>query len=231
MADKSINEFKEAMNVIKARGFVTDNNLNSNALYKYDFKTGRFIKYDKNKLYKLFNRLYLNTYDVNYSIGAIINELPQLNFNQVNNYYKYNDVKDNILDIKELKKELQVYLDENQANKKEFAPIRWKPQSQLQHLINNDVFTNGKLLCRYNPGANKLDFIAPKDLIKLFRNVKNQDYISQRDLMDNYIFFIRNVINIKGLYDDFKEYHKQQYILGKYHADYDAIKNIVDGFD
>lgn len=231
MADKSINEFKEAMNVIKARGFVTDNNLNSNALYKYDFKTCRFIKYDKNKLYRLFNRVYLNTYDVNYSIGAIINELPQLNFNQVNNFYKYNDVKDNILDIKELQKQLQIYLDENQENKKEFVPIRWKPQSQLQHLINNDVFTNGKLLCRYNPGANNLDFIAPKDLIKLFRDVKNQDYLSQRGLMDNYIFFIRNVINIKGLYDDFKEYHKQQYILSKYQDDYTAIKEVIDTFN
>lgn len=231
MADKSINEFKEAMNVIKARGFVTDNNLNSNALYKYDFKTGRFIKYDKNKLYKLFNRVYLNSYDVNYSIGAIINELPQLNFNQVNNYYKYNDVKDNILDIKELKKELQIYLDENQANKKEFAPIRWKPQSQLQHLINNDVFTNGKLLCRYNPGNDTLNYIAPKDLIKLFRDVKNQDYLSQRGLMDNYIFFIRNVINIKGLYDKFQDYYKTQNILTKYKNDYDAIKKVIDTFN
>lgn len=231
MADKSINEFKEAMNVIKARGFVTDNFLNSNALYKYDFKTGRFIKYDKNKLYKLFNRVYLNSYDVNYSIGAIISDLPALDFNQVNNYYKYNDVKDNILDIKELKKELQIYLDENQANKKEFAPIRWKPQSQLQHLINNDVFTNGRLLCRYNPGNDTLNYIAPKDLIKLFRDVENKDYISQRGLMANYIFFIRNVINIKGLYDKFLDYHKIQNILNQYQDDYTAIKEVIDTFN
>ena len=51
-------------------------------------------------------------------------------------------------------------------NKKSFAPIQWKPQSQLQHLINNDVFTNGKLICKYKPGANDFDAIAPNDLIR-----------------------------------------------------------------
>lgn len=231
MVDRSRSEFEEAMKIIKARGFVSDNRVNSNALYRYDFNTCRFEPYDKNRLYNLFNKVYLNSYDVIYSIGTIINELPKLDFTQVNNFYKYNDIKDNNLDIKKLEKDLKPYLDENQENKKSFNPIQWKLQSQLQHLINNDVFTDGNLLCKYNPAESKLTYIAPKDLIKLFRNVKNKEYLSQYGLQGNYFFFVNNLTNIGNLYDDFKEYHKKQLILDKYENDYNTIQNIIDGFN
>ena len=220
------------MKLIKARGIVSNNILNSNAIYRYDFKTGKFNEYDKNKLYRLFNRVYLNSYDRQYSLSSIINELPQVDFNQVNNYYKYNDVKDNILDIEELQKQLQIYLDENQENKKEFAPIRWKPQSQLQHLINNDILTDGRTLLKYDVDAKKLEVIDPKGTARFFRNVKNSDCISAIGVMQNYSWYCRNLTNIgTELSDKFKNYHIAQNILTNCKNDYDAIKGLIDTFN
>lgn len=219
------------MKLIKARGIVSNNILNSNAIYRYDFKTGKFNEYDKNKLYRLFNRVYLNSYDKQYSLSSIINELPQVDFNQVGNYYRYTEALQNQLNLDDMETEIEYYLKLNNENKKDFSPIRWKPESQVQHLINNDVFTNGRLLCQYKSNNKSFDYISPENVIKLFRNVKNKDYLSQRGLMDNYIFFIRNLTNIKGLYDDLIQYHENQRILNQYRQDYEAIKSIIETFN
>lgn len=231
MSNKSINEFKDAMSVIKSRGIVKTNILKSNAVYRYDFKTGKFKEYSKEKLYKLFNRLYLNSYDVNYSIDQVFNELDAIDFNKVNNYYKYKDAIKKDFNLADMENKIKMYLKLNSKNKKSFAPIQWKPQSQLQHLINNDVFTNGKLICKYKPGANDFDAIAPNDLIKLFRNVENKEYLSQIGVKNNYGFFINNLVNIRTLYDNLKEYKMNKRILTNCKNDYEVIKSVIDGFN
>ena len=231
MSNGAILEFKEAMSTIKARGIVKTTTLKSNAIYRYDFKTGRFKPYSKEKLYKLFNRLYLNSYDVNYSIEKVFNDLPAIDFNQVENYYKYNDAMQINLDIADLENKAEMYLKLNQENKKEFKTLYWKPQSQLQQLFNSDVFTNGNILCKYKPGGKYFDLIAPKQLSQLFKNVENRANLSAIDIANNYGFFVKNLINIGGLYDEMREYKQKEMILTNYKKDYENIKSLIDGFN
>ena len=231
MTNNSIGEFKEAMDTIKARGIVKTNILKSDALYRYDFNTGKFKPYDKKKLYRLFNRLYLNSYDVNYSINAIINDLEAIDLKQVDNYYKYLDAMAVNYDLADLENQANNFLKLNNENKKEIHTIYWKPQSQLQQLINNDVFTNGKILCKYNPGGKYFDTILPKMVMKFFRNVKNKQHLSAIGVENNYHFYIDNLIDIGGLYEDFKAYHNSENILKNCKKDYEVVKTIIDNFN
>lgn len=231
MSNGAILEFKEAMRTVKARGIVKTTQLNSNAIYRYDFNTGRFNLYDKNKLYKLFNRLYLNSYEVTYSINHIINELPAIDLKQVENYYKYNDAMKLNYDIADLENKAEMYLKLNQENKKEFKTLYWKPANQLQQLINNDVFTNGNILCKYNPGGKYFDLIPPKMVMRFFKKVENKANLSAIDVENNYKFFVNNLINIGSLYDDLKNYRQKEMILTNYKNDYENIKSLIDGFN
>ena len=229
MSNQSINEFKDAMSTIKARGIVKTNILKSDAIYRYDFNTGKFKPYDKKKLYRLFNRLYLNSYDVNYSIDAVINDLDAVNFNQVEHYYKYIDADKKRFNLADLENKKDMYLKLNNENKKTVHTIYWKPQSQLQQLINNDVFTDGKILCKYN--GKYFDIIAPMDLMRFFRTANHLEHLSTRELANNYGFFINNLVNIGNLFEDMKEYNNTQRILNNYKNDYENIKRLIDGFN
>lgn len=231
MGDKSFNEFKEAMDTIKARGIVKTTTLNSGAIYRFDFDTGKFNPYDKNKLFRLFNRLYLNSYDVNYGINTIINDLPAINISQLDNYYRYADALSKNIDFEDLQIQVKELLEANNLNKKSFTPIQWKLSSQLQHLINNDVFTNGYALYQYNQEAKRFEEINPKHLIRLYKGQSNLDCLSAIGLQHNIGFFIANLINASELIGKFNEYYNTQNILNNCKNDYDAIADVIANFD
>lgn len=228
MSNQSIHEFKEAMNIIKSRGIVKTNSLNSNAIYRYDFNTGKFNPYSKEQLRHLFNRLYLNSYDVNYSIQNIIDELTPVDFKKVKNYYTYQNIKGKAYNLEDLEKRLDSYLECNKMNKKEVRTILWSLQSQLQQLINNDVFTDGKVLCKFDNKTKRFDSVSPKDLMRLFfKNAEHKENLSAIGLANNYLYFVDNLTNIGSLREDFSNYH----IIENCKSDYDVICDLINSFN
>lgn len=230
MSSKSITEFKQAMNTIKARGIVkTPNGYSDETLYRYDFNTGKFKPYDKNKLLKLFNRLYLNSYDVNYGIGTIIKDLDTIDLKQVENYYKYVDAENKNFDVEDIGNKINSTIETNKSRKREIHPILWELGTKLQHLINCDVFSNGESLYQYN--GKDFNYIAPKDIFKLFKNEKRAEYISVVGLQREYLYFVNHLTDINSLITELNDYKNSNKILNECKKDYETIKNMIAGFD
>ncbi len=230
MSSKSINEFKQAINTIRARGIVkTPNGFSGNVIYRYNFNTGEFKPYDKSKLLKLFNRLYLNSYDVNYDVGAIIDELDSVDLKQVENYYKYVDAENKNVDITDIENKINSTIETNNSRKKEIHPILWELGTKLQHLINCDVFSNGESLYQYN--GKDFNYIAPKDIFKLFKNEKRAEYISVVGLQREYSYFVNHLTNINSLISELNDYKNSNKILNECKKDYETIKNMIAGFE
>ena len=137
-------EFKEAIDTINKRGFIKlDGRPNYNpALYKYNFNTKTFVKSDTHELMKLFNKVYINSYDVTFGLEEIVSGLKVINKNQLENYFKYSGIdKNNIPAIDDLKIEIQKYVSQNEAMKESLKiPRAWTYPKILQALINSDIF-------------------------------------------------------------------------------------------
>ena len=122
----------------------------------------------------LFARIYKKSYTKSNWFYPVFNELPVLNFNKVENYYKYCRVMDKTFNVPEMDQQLKYYIDLNNSKKKKVRTIHWKPISQKQQLINNDVFTNGIVLLKHNGGFD-FKILAPKHLGQFFRDVEHKE--------------------------------------------------------
>lgn len=224
------NDFNEAMGIIKSMGFVKTNNLRSTKIYQYKHETGTFEPYSKENLSNLFKRIYKRSYTSENWFYPVYEALPMVDFNKVENYYKYCKVKDNTFNIDDLGQELHYYLEVNNKVKKDFKPFRWSLRNQKQQLINNNVFSNGKILLKY-AGGYDFKILAPKDLGQFFRGVDQTEHLSIIGLQDNYAYFVENLVNIGVLFHKLQDYNYTLKVLNDYEEDYNIIKSMIDNFN
>lgn len=230
MADNNINDFEEAISIIKSMGFVKTNNTGSKAVFKYNPKNNRFEPFSDVNLSDLFARIYKKSYTNNNWFYPVFNELPVLNFNKVENYYKYCRVMDKTFNVPEMDQQLKYYIDLNNSKKKKVRTIHWKPISQKQQLINNDVFTNGIVLLKHNK-CYDFKILAPKQLGQFFRDVEHKENLSIIGVQQNYKYFVDNLVNIDTLFDKLREYNYTNEVLNDCENDYNIIKNMINNFN
>lgn len=228
---KSQQEFNDAMEIIKKRGIIRTGafNIESSVVYQYNFNTDLFNIMDKSKLLVLFNKLYVNSYGENYTIYDILKAIPIVNLSSIENYYKYRDIKDKEFSVDDLTKRTNQYLAENEDRKKEFYVISWALQSQIQNLINQNVFSDGRKLYQYVNG--KFNWLNPNNMMSLFKDKGKLEHISTSKIKLNYPYYVRNLVNVGSLISELNEYEQFKNILITCNDDYEKIKTLIDGFD
>ena len=229
-------EFKEAIDTINKRGFIKlDGRPDYNpALYKYNFNTKTFVKSDTHELMKLFNKIYINTYDVTFGLEEIVSGLKVITKTQLENYFKYSGInKNNIPGIDDLKIEIQKYVSQNESMKKPLKiPSVWLYPKILQALINSDIFTDGKEFYKYSD--NWFNKITTKRILDYVNPEYLEETIYHETLSYNNIVrngnLLNDLVNIRSVANKLDEYTKTQKILSNCEKDYQYVENIINEF-
>ncbi|MBR6516985.1 MAG: hypothetical protein IKT40_09150 [Bacilli bacterium] len=229
-------EYQEAISIINKRGFIKiKQSMNYNPiLYKYNFNINTFVKSDTHELMKLFNKVYLNSYDVNYGIEEIISGLKVIDKYQLENYFKYAEtIKNNIPGIEDIQVKINDHVNENESLKKPLKiPNVWQYPSILQALINSDIFTDGKGFYKYNdnwftqiPTKRILDYIKPEYLEETIYH----ETLSYNNIIQNGNV-LKDLININDLAIQLDKYNNAQKIISDCENDYNYVMSIINEF-
>ena len=222
-------EFKEAIDLLKKRGFVVSlNGLNyeQSVLYQYDFDNLRFQKTTKQHLMDLWNKIYINSYGRDYSFIEIILSLPNASNSKLNNHQEHTSLLQRRFDLNRLNELTNQLLDSNNARKEDIPVIEYKSVQQLlQHLINNDVFFDGKF---YQYTGNRFAYVG--NISRLFSK-QNLEYFSSAMINNRLGLFARHLTNANGIIADWIDYDFQQRRLSETKSDYDEIQYLIDSFE
>lgn len=222
-------EFQEAIDLLKKRGFVVSlNGLNyeQSVLYQYNFDNLRFEKTTKQHLMDLWNKIYINSYGRDYSFIEIILSLSNASNSKLNNYQEHSELLQQRFDLNKLNELTNQLLERNKARKEDIPVTEYKSVKQLlQHLINNNVFFDGKFY-KYNGKR----FVYVRELSKVF-NRENLKYFSTAMIDNRLGLFARHLTNANGIISDWIDYDLQQRRLSQTKADYDVISNLVKSFE
>jgi len=230
-------EFKQAMDIINKRGFIKTNGRPdyNPELYKYNFNTNTFVKSDTRELMKLFNKVYINSYDVKFGFEEIVSGLKVIDKSKLENYFKYSEIdKNNIPAIDDLKIDIQKYVTQNESMKRPLKiPSAWTYSKILQALINSDIFTDGKGFYKYSdnwfnkiPTKRILDYVSPEYLEETIFHEK----LSYNNIIQNGNV-LNDLVNINRIVNKLVTYNNTQQVISKCKKDYEYIKNIVNEFN
>lgn len=225
-------EFQEAISILSSKGIVVDFNAldyTQSVIYQFDFDSGRFNEKSQNDLMDLFNKIYLNSYGKAYGLYQVIRALNKVTKSQLKNYNSYLDMKANAIDLNRLSKFTDDLIKRNNARKKELKSNGlYSKASEIQYLINNDVFFDNGSFYRYNGKR----FLFVKDLMKMFSKVKDENPHLSTSIMNMHTpLFARHLTNANGIISDWFDYDLRQRRLSEASQDYYAISQLTKSFE
>lgn len=230
-------EFKEAIDIINKRGFIKLNGRPdyNPELYKYNFTINTFVKSDTKELMKLFNKVYINSYDVSFSFEKVVSGLKVIDKYQLKNYFKYAEtIKNNIPAMEDIQVQINDHVNENESLKKPLKiPSVWLYPKILQALINSDIFTDGKGFYKYSdnwftkiPTKRILDYINPEYLEETIYH----ETLSYNNIIQNGNV-LKDLININDLANQLVKYNNAQKIISDCENDYNYVMSIINEFN
>jgi len=234
-------EIKKTIEYLKTKGFILDEN---NTIYKFNIFTKQFKEIDINNFYKyVFSNMdHINNW--NYPLEQsqeFINDfllienkiLPIVETSTIKEFELYKQAQNYLNNPQNIfsKRDLNKQLKRNNQLKKAFKFDTNNINSQIQLLINNNIFYDDlKQFYRYDDKTNLFIHYDLNALIKLFKSKSNYpDYYLKEIITENTLFYIQGLININAI-----KWNKQQNSennLIKYKSSYKTIKNIIKTFE
>lgn len=224
-------EFKEAIELMKERGFIISlNPLNydESVIYQYDFDTKRFQKKSKSHLMDLWSKLYTNSYGRDYSFIEIIRSLNTATRRRIDNYHTHLDFLQQTYNLEDMQRLTELLLNKNNARKNDFNTVYWGIKYQVQQLINKDVFFDNGIFYRYN--GKRFIYINDR-LFSVFNDAPYVENLSPSAVKQNKSAYAKFLTNGNGIISDWFDYDLQQRRLQETQSDYDAIMELIKTFE
>lgn len=163
------NDLKEIGALFKKHRYIISNN----GFKQYNLTSNTFINVPTDEVMEIFNKLFINFERIPITTKLLTPYLPTITDKQFETYNICREIENNNLK-QTIDKKIARAVETNNKRKIDIPGkiIADDYKNQVQFLINNDVFTNGKSLFKYNDGAIKL--MTPKEvsnIIKPYINV------------------------------------------------------------
>ena len=229
-------EFLNAMEEVNKNGFVrTASSLIAiPIIYRFDFNKELFVKVSTSDLMNCFNRIYLNSYNHEYTLEDVVNKLNLIDLAKVENFYKVNEAFKSNLNIYELAEEINPLIEMNDNLKNEIeVPVRWSYDLQLQALININIFTDGTKFYRYSNRNFKPILI--RDIINYIpdslKKSNPEDILVENKLILNKKKFLKDLVNINDLGIKLNKFYNFKRYITNFQNDYTEIVALIKTFE
>lgn len=213
-------------------GYVTNNN---KEYMQYNAGINNFSEVSEEDIRDIFEKVYPNFERRKLSLDLLDDFLPSISSGEVQTYELCKLVKTNEKDnvLKKSNSNISHAFKENEKRKKDVSSFVFSEYDKMiQHLINNDIFTDRLFL--YNFKNNTFKFISKEDEVKTVSQILDPYYTKIDNKEISYTTVIdkakRELTNIQSIKKDIEFKYDVENISNKQWETYNKINNLISSY-